>query len=354
MTRKLKGQHWLPLFLGIVLKLLPGEVMGASAYVELDSFSRSAPVSIATALNGWHGEFHGGDRQYSYNRFEAGGKVGVWSIGFQRRFDFVTTFSPDTAEYYYRSQNHLDNDRDKSYQLSLDALRFSTRGVRIAHAWKTSQDNQIILGLSLFSASQYIEGNIHGTDRKAQLSYQYTQDELFDREIAEPQGKGASLDVSFVWQLNERFSLDGEVIDWLGLIRWKHLPYTDVTAQKDRVHENAQGYVTLDPLISGYEGLKSRYDQTLRSRTNINVSFLFKPGTSLVLQVRENQVETLIGGGLQRTHKGVQYGLVYTPNVQLLELIVQRGHWRISVVADHLTRSNINSFGFRLSTALGH
>ncbi len=284
-ARKTGLPWWQPLCLWALLALLP-PAAPAGAYVHVDSFTWSEPVSIRAALNDWQGAFRGGEEQFTYDWLEAGVTRGAWGVGLLYRYDYALRFSPDTAEFYHRDRNDLPVDPERRWDLRLSAQHFVARGLRLSTARRARPGLRWRAGLSLLQADDLIDGHIRGTDRQARVDYFYSEDALFHRQVAPPDGLGLSLDLAVDWQATARLALHGEAVDLPGAIWWRDAPFTDVTANADRRVEETDGIPALAPLVSGREGLRRRWRQGLSPRALLRADYRLRGGLGARLALR--------------------------------------------------------------------
>ncbi len=326
-------------------------------YVRVESMTYSEPVTIKSAFNEWKGDFEGGERQWTHNTLEAGVETARWSLGVFYRKDYDLRFRPDTADAYYKVQNQQDLTPGKTYLLDLRAQSFEAKGLRGTFALRPADSLRARVGLSIFEASALIDGSIRGqgsaltTDSynyDARVDYHYSEDLLFDRQVTPPSGWGAALDLR----------LDGEFTPWVrgrmrvddlfGQIWWRDTPYTRATASSDREHYDAEGNVSFDPLISGFEGVDRHHTQTLSPRLSGSLDFGPKDGTDGVLGIQHQYDQTLLGVGFASTFLSGAFRLLVWPEIHTLSLGYAKGRYLLELATDSLSPSEARSFWLRL------
>ena len=319
------------------------------AFTRVDSFSWSEPVTLNAAFRDWQGDFLGGNQQFSDNWLETGVRVNDWTLAFLYRYDIALRFSQDTADFYYRSQNDLSIDPDRRYHLSLNGLRFTARGLRFSKMHQPVHSLSLTWGLSLFEADQRIDGEINGTDRSARIDYFYSKDELFDRVVDRPSGTGISLDLAFKTHVFTDTRITAHVTDLLGTILWQDAPRTQASASLDRTSSNQDGVVTLEPLISGRETIKSNDWQILQPRVHIQVHQPLNPRIDALFDYRYQHGKHLISTGAAFNNQEQKFGLRLWPQIDTLELFFQHPHWQISVASDALSKTQAQTLWLRFS-----
>jgi len=202
---------------------------GWQPYFHVDAFGRSEPIAIIDAIHDWKGEFGRGESQYLQSWLEAGVRSDHWALGLLPRRDYAMWFTPDSAEFYGSVQNERPLQEGREYQLWLDASALVAEGVRLAWLPDWRDDLQLELGLSLLKARYLIDGTIQGSamapaektySYNAWVDYSYTQDVLFEREVRQAYGVGASLDANIDWQVTPEWRFTLQSRDLLGAMRY--------------------------------------------------------------------------------------------------------------------------------------
>lgn len=304
------------------------------AYVRLDSFTYSEPVSIATAFDDWRGDYVSGKQQFTWNWLEIGMRFERWRIAALYRFDMALDFSTDTADLYHAVQNNTDLNAERRYALDLRARRYSATGLRIGLPVQLSDGFDIEWGLALFHASQLIDGRLSGSDVSASVDYFYSKDELFGRDTSPPRGLGASLDLKFNWAIDSRHHLSGEITDLLGYIQWKNAPFTQADASSERHSLGTDGYLTIDPVVTGSVGTQPRLTQRLTPRLQLGFSRRLSGHISALLDYRYQYHNHFTGIGAMGQVGDQSIGLRYWPQTESLEVLYRHRHWRFSLGMD--------------------
>ena len=195
------------LLVGVFLTHASGAFAGV--YVDTSLFAYSEAVTIKGAIDGWSGDFSGGQAAITHNWVETGVTYQQWKLGILKRYDYELEFSPDTADFVYRTENKLALEMGKTYHLDLKARHTYSEGVRLSHEFKTVKDLDLTLGLSYLRGLELTEGVLQGTatalsasdyDFEFGVDYFYSKDSLLDREVQAPSGDGYSVDLHLVWQ----------------------------------------------------------------------------------------------------------------------------------------------------------
>lgn len=351
-----KGRRQSPLF--FVAALLAGLStsfpLGAAEgfFARAETLTYSEPVSIDTALKEWDGPFFGGDVQWSANWVEAGYRRDDWSIAGLYRRDFWVGFSPDTAELYYRVSQRLPLDPGRRYTMDIRAYSFSATGARGSWRHRPLPGLSLQWGLSLFNASDLLAGRLNGHARAlaendyaylASVDYSYDRDRLFEREVDAPRGLGASLDLALSYRLGERTSVRAQVVDLLGVIRWKDAPYTQARAYSNRVGYDDDGYIIVEPAIRGYEGNYAVYSQRLEPRLHLQFETPIGETLNGNLQYRYLFGQSLFGLGVSAPWRQALLGAQFWPALASFGVDVRHRGMSLGIVLDKLRYRDVRT-----------
>lgn len=320
-------------------------VMSAAAsdylpYVSMQSVTYSQPVSINSMLDDWGPPFKGGNKAITYNKMEMGVAGQNWQLGVLSRYDYLMTFSDQTAELYYLTKNHLSLESGKTYELNLKARQQFSRGLRFAFQQQMTSTFNAGLAVSYLEGITLTDGSIHGSalvtaendyDFSFDVDYVYSHDALFSRDVQAPQGVGYSLDVKFDWQINERIVSHVSIIDLLGKIFWDNAPYTIATASSATKTYDADGYVRYQPLASGLESNRN-FTQRLPRKIFAAAHYQWKHDTELLVEIQDFAIVrfTSIGAGWKLSERVHFEGLLnFTTDALTLRYQQQRLRFEI-------------------------
>ena len=315
----------------------------AGAFAVVESYSYSEPVSIRSGLGDWDGQFYGGDRQWSHNWVEAGYHFGRWSISALYRRDIWLDTNNDTAELYYLATNKLPLEPGREYDLALSGYSFSGLGVRAAWISHASDRLTVSWGFSVLNADDLLDGQFTGTataladndyEYEAEVDYVYSKDVLFNRPVARPDGMGASLDVSASYKPMSGVTLSATVVDLLGAIWWQEAPFTRATAFSDRRGYDENGYIIVEPAISGVEGIHKHYTQRLLPRAMLGIQAIVTPAWQAQAEYRYQYEQGLLGLGASRSIGTNKIGVLIWPSVRAVGLNVEWGRVGFSLALD--------------------
>ena len=321
-------------------------------FLRVESQTYSEPVSIDAALNRWDGAFHGGEIQWSYNWAELGYRHRAWSLSALYRRDFWLDFSADAAELYYRTRHRLALQTGRRYAVDIAAYGFSARGLRAGWRHRFGADLTLAVGMSLFNAADLMQGHLQGQataladndySYDAYVDYTYDEDRLFGRQVEAPDGLGASLDARLAYRPTPRLTLRARAVDLLGLIRWKDAPYTRATATSDRRGFDEEGYIIVEPAISGVEGYHSTYVQWLEPRLQLQAEQMLGERLSASLHYRYQFGQGLLGLGAGMAWGDGSLGLTAWPQLAALGLRLRRHGVAFGLTLDSLGRRDIRT-----------
>ncbi|WP_413700235.1 hypothetical protein ACLKMH_23860 [Psychromonas sp. KJ10-10] len=320
-------------------------------------------MSIRSAFDSWKGDnFESGERQWTANWLEAGVQYQHWAIGLLQRYDYSLKFDKQTAEFYWLVANKKDLPVGKEYLLDLQANAIHSTGLRISFADDLSNSFSYRVGLSYLQANYMLEGHLKGDativdqsdyDYSATIDYAYTEDHLFDRQVNTPKGHGFSLDFMFDYQLTADINWQLQVRDLFARLYWKNSPYTQGASSSDRKEYDENGYVSIDPILTGYEGTRGVYVQKLDPRWHSKVTYQVNELYDLQGQIRYQYEHGLYAiGGSRKLTEQMRLGGSYWPINKALELNLNYRQMKLALTANGLSSSNLQTLWLSFSYGL--
>jgi len=206
----------------------------------------------------------------------------AWSVGYFYRAEIVLESNKDTTDIAYANQTRTPVQAGRAYDISLAMNGFEAQGARLdrAFAWKTDDALEVTLGIgaSLMNGQRTRFGQVQGNALSTANGYTYdinlsdanSQKTYPFMPPGEVSGTGYALDLGLrlQWQDNKR--LDMAINDLAGEIRWKNLPQTTMTANSATTTYDSQGYIVLNPAMSGQNKL---IDITQKLDTKASIQF---------------------------------------------------------------------------------
>ena len=347
----------LPLSLLLLLSVSGRCLAVDGIYVQADSLSYSEPVPVSGFFHDWHTPFHdGGKRALTYNYAEAGVTEGNWQLGVVARDDYTLRFNPDTADLYYRIENHLDFPPGRQYAVDLEARHFIARGLRIGYGRQLRPAFRLGLGLTWLQGTQLLDGTMNGAavandsrdyDYDVAVDYRYSKDLLFKRQASPPNGQGFSLDLSADWHPG-RLDASLRITDLVGRLYWHDAPYTQADAVSLNKSYDADGYLIINPTLSGIEGNRS-FVQRLPTRARLDLRYPLHPALDLLAQVHYTQIRTFAAVGMGYSLPvGGRVGMLYDWDTGAVTLGFQAAHLKFSLSSDRIKWRSAHTLGASL------
>lgn len=314
------------------------------AYYSGESLTYSEPTSIHSFLHEWNGEFNGGNYAFSYNSAELGIRDGALSVGALVRYDYVLTFSPDTADFYNATANDIELDPSKRYDLNIKANHFTAAGVRVSRKQAIPYGWTLHTGISLLYAWDLLSGDLHGTvdaansdhmTFNASADYYYRDDPLFKRQASPPDGQGATLDLALEGDIGAVGHLNLRVTDVFGAIWWQSAPHTSATAQSTTPQSANPLESDIPPLISGREDYRD-YRQDLQPRARLEATAHITPRYDASLGILYTSAATHYSLGLVRNSGQSATAVRYNLSAAAFEIEQRYENLRIAAGADSL------------------
>lgn len=327
-------------------------------FAKFDTYLSSESSAISDVDNHWQGSYKaGGENQTVSVWLEAGVKKNQWSLSTLYREEQHYNYDDDTADFY----NAIENDREvatgRRYIIDLEVSRFRAKGLRLAYQAQTSEKFKLSIGGSLFHASNLLDGSIQGFaqanasndyDYHAEVDYNYDEDLLFDRpNTTAPSGIGVSLDLQAQWQITPHWKIDTNIRDLAGQIRWKNAPYTQATVTSDTKVITDDGFIEVNPTLSGIEGTRSTLKQTIKPSGTLDISYApDNSKTSYLLKSRHFSEFSRLGIGVQRPFHNKKISVSFWPEDKVLETAINFKRHQLKVGLDNIKPDDVETFWF--------
>jgi len=356
LSLKLHIKGWIipPLFIYCLLQSSIIYAGSLTPFFKTDIFAYSEPIAVKAALfDDGKGRYSKGKRQFAWSWLELGflwqQKVG---FSFLRRYDYDLRFSKDTAKLYGMTVNKQDLPVGREFFVDLKTDIFHAKGLRISYNSFLFDRLKITTGLSYLQTGYFINGDLHGRatvlaendyDYVADVDYQYTKDELFDRSVNDINGHGFSLDIDAYLDITPAWSAQFKITDLLSWIYWKNLPQTVAITTSDRKKFDSDGYIHINPTLTGREGEHSNYTQILSPRSMLNIKYSYFHYTAFIEGYY--QYDFLLWNTGCSIKTGVGNALIkYWPKNEAVTIGYKYQKFEIEITADHFEIDKVKMF----------
>lgn len=281
-------------------------------YGNNDFYLSSEPIGLTGVNKQWRsGSFYGGTFQIANLHNELGvnysNKFKI-STGYQQEYNLG--FSSDTADYYYGTQNKglLPN---KKYTIDLKAEAYRAKTWKASKVFDVKQ-GQVSIGIKVLEASGLQYGSIKGISTsnnsgksdqyQAKILYYYDNDRLLDRpDVVAPNGRGYAIDIETKLPINEKLSLNANLRDLAGYIKWQNVPFTEADLISGTKVIDDDGFIKHLPHLSGKIGYQQKLKQKLKPKIDINIDYQLKnKNYSIISQYKHNTYEDLVSIGFAK------------------------------------------------------
>lgn len=219
----------------------------------------------------------------TFNQIELGVGYQQFAFSLLSRYEWYLRFSPDTMLIYGESVNGQDMQAGKSYDVDLRVEHVISQGFKLAWSSDPVQPYIWYLSASYLQASEMMSGRLHGQVGEMarrdyqgvlELDYTYSDDALLKRKVDAPSSYfGYTTDIGVSWQFHERGFVSLLAQDVYSAIYWLDMPYTTATANTATAETDANGFVSIKPLVKGYEDFQD-YTQRLPIKYHARLSYL--------------------------------------------------------------------------------
>ena len=259
---------------------------------EIDSFSYSEATSIHSYGGHWEDDVDAGDKALTVNRLYLGYFHGPFSIQYVMRYDAYYDYANDTARLKYLTDNKLPLQQGDQYDLYIGSDRSASKGFRFGYTSWLADNFEISAFLSLLELTDIEQGDLNGSatvvdDNDYDFNFHsdvvYEDDPLYERESEQVSGRGYSFDLAIHYIVDQNWDLKLEVYDLLSEMKVDDAPFTTGDATSDIKSFDEDGFVTFDPVVTGFEGNKS-FTFEFNTQTHFAVGYRLANDDSFVFQ----------------------------------------------------------------------
>lgn len=260
---------------------------GPTVWFEGESLTYSESLSVEGWLNSLRADRFesGGEISFTHNQASLGAEIvsngtGAWSVALVTRYDASTQYTPDTATLLYASANHLPV-FEGAYDLDAQVRETWASGLAARYEAHPLDRLTFAATLTALKGHKLTSGRAYGEAALTEpdlvegivaLDYRYSDDFVFEREAEEPDGYGATLDVSLTWRAAERLELHAAVEDLWSEIRWSEAPRTIADANSVTSRLGDDGLLRVRPLVEGQRS-QTDYNQRYSARRRVRAAY---------------------------------------------------------------------------------
>ena len=350
------------------LSLIPFNSMNddvLTVYTSLNSMTYVENNSAYNLIKGKESNYKPAESAFTFNEVSIGTKYKNISFSVFYRYEWFLSFSEDTMELYGTTVNGGLIDSDRTYNLALETNHIQSEGLRIGYQYNMNSVN-LYAAASYLNAKKLMVGDSSGSasltgscgdDLKCysgnlNLSYTYTEDELFSRDIDAPESLyGFSFDVGADWKINQHWLASVFIQDIYSEVLWDESPFTDAHATTATSVVKG-GKVKIDPMITGFEGNED-YKQRLPVKYNGLIGYM-DGYHAAYLQGFHSYGATLVHLGYQYQDSGSAYKIKLYPIQKAVGIEYVHSIFNVAITSDSFDyqKSSILELKLGISIAL--
>ncbi|WP_394246329.1 hypothetical protein [Vibrio profundi] len=330
------------------LSLLPISVNPSSDWqvnTQISSLSYTENNSVYDFVKGNESDYQPGENAFTYDEFSISAQYQGFALSLFYRYEWFLDYSEDAMELYGTTVNGTLIDPNRTYNLSLKTSHINTEGIRLAYMHQFEKVNFYVASAYL-KAKELMDGEANGYAEltgscgdglecytgELDLSYTYSEDELFDRQVDAPKSLyGYTFDLGLDWAMSDSWYASLYVQDVFSEILWDESPYTDANATTS-TSKVVDGKVKIEPTITGYEGNED-FKQRLPTKYQMALSYQFEPQHLAYLKGFHAYGATLLHVGYQYQFSGSVWGIKLYPEQEALGLEFQHRYMNFSIAS---------------------
>ncbi len=327
-------------------------------YLRVDTFIYSEAITIKALGDNWRAPLHGGEVAMATGRMEAGVSWGQWQLGAIRREDYFYRFDADTARLIHASKNKIPLTPGDEYNIALATNSQQSYGMKLGYRLALHTGLNGTLAVSLLRGTEMMDGGLQGSARVIDdkdydiafdVDYRYSEDALFDRQTARPDGAGYAIDLALSWQATPQWRLDFTGLDLLARITWYNAPFTRASGNSDNKEYDDNGYVVYKPAISGLESNRDA-TQTLPRKLFLNSHYQLTRQLALLAEYSDYDIQRFFSAGLAFHLNDSQIALLYDVANQAYSARLNTPHlqFKLSSDASEINRARLVALSLAL------
>jgi hypothetical protein len=337
------------------------DMLKPEVYVESKMYGHSETSSIKQIVfdNFEGSDYAGGNRSFTHNIWESGVRFKQFKLATLARYDYVLNYTGDVAELIYADKNDKQIQTNREYELYLDVLHARSYGFKFGYSLSLLPSLTMGVDVSALKLTSFMDGDITGNvlvgndsyDGDIYLDYVYSQDKLLDRIADKPSGYGYAVDVRWGFQVNDRLSIDAQILDLFSQIKIDRAPFTTASATSNRVNLDANGKIDIKPVLTGRESYRKH---TLKLPQRLSLEGRYLLTNAYELGARFDRYDDSIYTSLLFTipfdnKQQVQTAFDFRAEALTLGWLDQ--YWRCAITSDQFDISKARTFGLSFSLA---
>ncbi len=324
--------------------------------------AESETVPISAYGRDWQDtRFQDGRRAYSLASLETGARYQGWGASRIWRQYQIMRFSPDSARLYYQIQNRRPLDASRTYTIDIEASLFSAEGIRFFAIPLQRSEIQLEIGLSRFQARSLLNGSLRGAVQSngprdydfqnLMLDYFYARDAVFGRQVIPPTGQGMAFDLRLAWQPSPHWQMELALQDLGAFIDWRQAPYTFARVESDNKRYDENGYVRVEPTLSGYHAWRD-FRQRLPWQGQARLAAGISPRQQFLLEIQHTPAKAFPLLGIKQRFAKLDASLLYRLDRQALAMRVHNRFFTIALASDSLSARTARYLALALNVAI--
>lgn len=247
------------------------------------SFNLSEPVPVVAAFDGFRAHrARGGTAALSYSEAGLLGEYRGIRLGIRKRVAYGFDFSEDAGRALFAKKSDSGFATAREYAIDVRARHVETLGLTLGLAADVWSGVRVVVDAHYLYADAFTDGRLTGKialdaagapSGALLLDQQYTRDAVLGRlRLPKADGRGLAVDVGVAVRAAERVHASLVVHDAYGAIRWQGAPLTRATIASDTFRFDAQGRVSVRPVLEGIESAAG-FTQRLPRRFSLDARY---------------------------------------------------------------------------------
>lgn len=302
-----------------------------------------------------------GRNAFTFNTTELGARYQHFSLSLFYRYEWYLKFTNDTMRFYGETLNKETIRTAEVYNIDLRVEHLVSRGIKAA--WTSDVSKPVIFhfAASYLDASAMMSGRLQGFigyaarqryDGLLELDYTYSRDALLKRDVSAPSSHfGYSTDVGVTWRITQHLAASVMAQDVMNAISWQAMPYTIATANTATTEIDANGFVSIKPLVNGIEGFRDD-TQRLPVKYSSRLGYEHKNQTYSLKSLYVNQTWLTDLEWLTQWRDSIQTQLRFNLQTGAVGADVQWRGFSIGMQADNFDYQQATLLQFHLGVAL--
>lgn len=332
-----------------------------SLFHESTLFIVSGPVPIEGLATQFQGSYRAKKHAFAIADTVTGVRVKGIKVGQVISEGYFFKINKAGSRFLHNIQNRLPLTANESIAFNASLKRYAAEGIHVAFQIIETPKLNLEISYNWLNGYDIFEGDVRGSIstlsnndydfNSMTVNSVFAKDRLTKQSLARPTGAGGAAGLNFKWAPHNRFIIDWKFRNLGGYLRWRNLPGSLLIANTDNKRFTEDGYVVLDPALTGRISRKSYY-QSIPWYGQFTHHLQVLPALRLDVDYFANAKLQYVGFGAAATLNHSTIGFLYRPSLNATSIQLTTQYVSMSISTDDNTFASIRHVAFSLNVSV--